>query len=147
MCERRVSGNQLAASPEVNAHATFAGVMPLRTCGFEVTYSGSSKLTKSKWRTCAYTANVTRNRNTDIQMAWRGGDGGRAGAARGFRCRFDGLVLSFAMRRNHNYRGRIMECGGTILVCSDCFPLRFWLRPARPRPRLNYSRLPPARSS
>src|ERR1039458_3798455 len=74
MCERRVSGNQLAASPEVNAQATFAGVMPVRTCWLAVTYSGSSKLTKSKWRTCAYAANVARNRNTDIQMVCRAGD-------------------------------------------------------------------------
>src|ERR1019366_8074288 len=93
MCERRVSGNQLAASPEVNAQAMFAGVMPVRTCGFEVTYSGSSKLTKSKWRTCAYTANVARNRSTDIQRVWRGGGGGPAGGvACGFCCRFDRLV-------------------------------------------------------
>src|ERR1019366_9584486 len=92
MCERRVSGNQLAASPEVNAQATFVGVKPLRTCGLAVTYSGSSKLTKSKWRTCAYTANVARNRNTDIQIVWRGGDDGPAGGlARGFCCRFAGL--------------------------------------------------------
>src|ERR1019366_1070060 len=105
MCERRVSGNQLAASPEVNAQATFAGVMPARTCWLAVTYSGSSKLTKSKWRTCAYAANVARNRNTDIQMVCRAGDTGPAGGvARGFCCRFDGLELGFAMRRNHNYR-------------------------------------------
>src|ERR1039458_75420 len=122
MCERRVSGNQLAASPEVNAQATFVGVKPLRTCGLAVTYSGSSKLTKSKWRTCAYTANVARNRNTDIQIvSRRGGDGPARVAARGFCWRFDGLELGFVMRRNHNYRGRLKECGVTILVCSGCF--------------------------
>ena len=105
MCERRVSGNQLAASLEVNAQAALAGVMPARTCGLEVTYSGSSKLTKSKWPTCDYTASVARNRNADIQMVWREGEGGPAGGvAGGFRCRVDGLVLGFAMRHNHNYR-------------------------------------------
>ena len=34
MCERRVAGNQLAASTDVNAQAIPAGVMPCRTCAF-----------------------------------------------------------------------------------------------------------------
>ena len=50
MCENRVTGNQLAASPEVSAHSRPGGVRPPRTCMLRVTYSGSSKLTKSETR-------------------------------------------------------------------------------------------------
>src|ERR1035438_1432702 len=124
MCQSRVSGNQLAASPEVNAQTTFAAVMPVRTCGFEVTYSGSSKLTNSKWRTCAYTANVATNSNTEIQSVWRAGGGPAGVVARGFCCRFNGLVLGFAMRRNHNYRGRIVACGDVVIAYTGGFDAR-----------------------
>src|SRR5580704_11810965 len=71
MCERRVTGNQLAASTEVNAHTIPAGVMPCLTCAFAATISGSSKFTKSKRLTGAYTAKVTARSARQIQRSSR----------------------------------------------------------------------------
>src|SRR5215469_11527912 len=67
MYERRVTGNQLAASVEVNAHPMPAGVMPWRTWAFAATISGSSKLMKSKPATGAKTAQVTTRSASETQ--------------------------------------------------------------------------------
>src|ERR1039457_4585400 len=71
MCERRVTGNQLAASPEVKAHSIAGRVMPWRTWGLAPTYSGSSKFTKSNCRTGAYTAKTATNKARQIQRSGR----------------------------------------------------------------------------
>ena len=66
MCDSHVSGNQLASWPVVKAQAAPDEVSPDRTCGFAVTYSGSSCVRKPWVRTWAYTSVVaTASATTD----------------------------------------------------------------------------------
>jgi hypothetical protein len=82
MCEIHVRGCQWPKSRLPKAYLSESVVNPACTWGLAVTYISSSQVTKSKFRTCQYTARMQRTSNKHNQAVLFSGRWNRKGIAK-----------------------------------------------------------------